>query len=894
MLNRDHNCPFRVLVIEDESRYSAMIASSLEASSYAWKIKVVATTAEAYTVLQHRMVDVILFDLDIVELSASAERSDVPLFHLKQLRKICTPTTTIVVLTERDDRTSVDLIHHGAQDCLMKHELSPSTLLHTMQNAAARQQLQQDLDSTQQQIVRTTALMNRCIDNALVGIWDYDLQNKNMYLSPHWKQMLGYTDADVSNHEEWWLTLVHPDDLAHVQAAIRQHMEKRSRHFRTEHRLHHHDGHWIWVYSSGAVTWSDEGTALYRSGTTVDISARKRLEGALQEALLQLQQDHKLKERFLSNISHDIRTPMNAILGFSEMMLRAVEDDDMDKYQLREQLQLIHSNGELLNGLLSDLMELSRLRSNDMVAVKKDFHLWSLLETSIGVFLPQAKEKGLDFSFSLDPAVPMRIKSDSERLRRIIYHLLSNAVKYTDHGHIAVDASLAQGVFVLRVENTGATLSPEQKDALLPFIEEDEDTPTNSTSGIGLSVCSGLTRLIGGELCLEDRLGGGCVFSFRLPVHEGAMTASIRAESRVLCVSHDPLCRESIRHAVVTWGGQCLVASTPPESIHNVDLAIIDLREQHASVAWSMMAQGVSQAIVYDVFNHEQAAENRNLSKQVTALTWPIRLSDLYRLLEVSLRPRAVGEPSTDATEQAPPLNVLVVEDTEVNRKVAHLMLRKLGVKHTFAVNGAEALDLYRTHHHDFVLLDLNLPDISGKEVATSIRAIEAATWGRTFICALTADARPELQDVIPELDEFLTKPLSTARLGAVLDSRNSTQGSIESETLRSTLAVLEDEAESFVCEVFQQLHSAIEIIQALSVNGDYAAIYDISHRLKSAAAYVGAMPLSHLCEALCRYTKYEESVSDDVQRCVDQLCVESAHVMEALHREVAHVFNPQ
>jgi len=892
MLNRDQNCPFRVLVIEDESRYSAMIASSLEASNYAWKIKVVATTAEAYIVLAHHMVDVIVFDFDIIEFSASADRSETPLSHLKQLRDVCTPMTTIVVLIERDDKSSDDVMHYGAQDCLMKHKLSPSTLLHTMHYAAERQQLQQDLNSTQQQIVRTTALMNRCIDNALVGIWDYDFQNKNMYLSPHWKQMLGYTDAEVSNHEEWWLTLVHPDDLAHVQAAIRQHMEKHSRHFRTEHRLRHHDGHWVWVYSSGAVTWSDDGTALYRSGTTVDISARKRLEGALQEALLQLQQDHKLKERFLSNISHDIRTPMNAILGFSEMMLRAVEDDDMDKYQLREQLQLIHSNGELLNGLLSDLMELSRLRSNDMVAVKKDFQLWSLLETSIGVFFPQAKEKGLDFSFSLDPAVPIRIKSDSERLRRIIYHLLSNAVKYTDHGYIAVDASLAQGVFVLRVENTGATLSPEQKDALLPFIEE--KTPHNSVSGIGLSVCSGLTRLLGGELCLEDRPGGGCVFSFRLPVHEGAMVASIGAESRVLCVSHDPLCAELIRHAVVTWGGLCLVATTPPESINNVDLAIIDLREQHASVAWSMMAQGVSQAIVYDVLNHEQAAENRNLSKQVTALTWPIRLTDLYRLLEASLNPRAVGEPSSVATEQAPPMNVLVVEDTEVNRKVAHLMLRKLGVRHAFAVNGAEALDLYRTHHHDFVLLDLNLPDISGKEVATSIRAIEAATWGRTFICALTADARPELQDAIPELDEFLTKPLSTARLGAVLDGRNSMQGSIESETLRSTLAVLEDEAESFMCEVFQQLHSAIETIPELSLNGDYAAIYDISHRLKSAAAYVGAMSLSHLCEALCRYTKYEESVSDDVQRCVDQLCAESVHVMQALHREVAHVFNQQ
>ncbi len=890
MLNRDQTRPFRVLVIEDESSYSRMISSTLEASQYAWAMKVVPTVSEAYTVLDHQTVDVILFDLDAIEVTSTSSGGDTALFYLKKLRFLCAPTTTIVVLSAGDDRMRNNVMHYGAQDCLIKGELSPLTLMHTMQHAAERQQLQQDLDSTQQQVLRTSALMNRCIDNALVGIWDYDIRRHTMYLSPHWKRMLGYCDTEVPNDEEWWLTLVHPDDLADVHRAIREHMEQRTPHFRTEHRLRHHDGYWVWVYSSGAVTWSEHGTALYRSGTTVDISERKRLEVELQEALVKLQQDDKFKERFISSISHDIRTPMNAILGFSELLLRAVEEDDTDKYQLREQLQLIHSNGELLNGLLSDLMELSRLRSHDMVAVKKDFQLWTLLETSIAAFESQAKEKGLDFRFVLDPAVAMRIKSDSERLRRIIYHLLSNAVKYTNQGDVAVYATFSQGVFVLRVENSGATLSAERKANLLRLLAE--SAPDKITTSIGLSVCNGLARLLGGTLQFEDREGGGCVFSFVLPVDQGAIIARIDVKSRVLCVSQDPLCAALIRHAVHTWGGQCLLASTAPDVIADVNLAIIDVRDQHGSAALPVIAQGVSQVMLYDGVNHEQAVEYRQLPQQMTALSWPIRISEFYHLLKASVNTHVVGETITGTAQL--PMHVLVVEDTEVNRKVARLMLRKLGVQHTFAVNGQEALALYQSFHYDFILLDLNLPDISGKEVAAGIRAIEAASWGRSFICALTADARPELQDAIPELDEFLTKPLSTARLGAVLDSRNSIQCAIDSEGLHRTLSVLDDEAESFICEVFQQLRSSIVSMQALSPDDDYVAIYEVSHRLKSAAAYIGAMTLSHLCEELCRYTKGEPVALDEVQRCITQLCSEAVDVMEALHREVAHVFKQQ
>ncbi|MDQ6979624.1 MAG: PAS domain-containing protein [Mariprofundaceae bacterium] len=889
-MNCNQSPPFHVLIIEDDSTYSAMIASYLETSNDTWHIEVASTTTEAYTLLDHQMMDIILFDLDITEFNVPSNGKDAAstaLLHLKQCRSICNGATAIVAITHRHDDIGSRVIECGGQDCLIKDEISPFTLVHAMHDAVERQQLRQNLSHTQQQIESTTALMNRCIDNALVGIWDYDLRHHRMYLSPHWKKMLGYTHYTIPNKEEWWLTLVHPDDLARVEAAIRQHMDKRSRHFRTEHRLRHHDGHWIWVYSSGAVTWSDDGRPLYRSGTTVDISDRKRLEGALQETLIKLQQEHKRKERFLSSIGHDIRTPMNAILGFSELMLRALEDGDLDKQQLREHLKLIHSNGELLNGLLSDLLELSRLHSNDVVAVNKTIHLWRLLETSILVFRPSAKEKGLDFQLLIDPSIPMSINIDGERLRRIIYHLLSNAVKHTDDGYILVHASFTQGQFALRVENTGARMTTKQKRMLHRNLEE--SAQHKITEGIGLSICSGLTRILGGKLHLKDRVGGGSVFSLTLPISHDVVVARFNAVPRVICISHDPSCARYISHAVVTWGGQCVVATTPPAQVSDVDVLLMDIREQRGGNAWPSSPHNTQRAIIYDTLNHEHDVEPYMLAQGVTHLTWPIQLSELYRLLD---SPVASSTVATGTEEARLPLNVLVVEDTEINRKVAYLMLRKLGVQHTFAVNGTEALALYRAHHYDFVLLDLNLPDISGKEVAAGMRAIEADTWGRTFICALTADARPELQDDIPELDEFLTKPLSTERLSTVLDSRDSIQSSIESATFHNTLDLLGDEAESFVHEFFQQLRSSVAKMQAALLAEEYSAIYDVCHSLKSAAGYVGAVTLSHLCETLCACTKHQHPVWDDVQHDVDQLGIASEQVMEALHKEFAHVLS--
>jgi len=878
----------RILIVEDNPGDAELIEAYLEeVNDVRWQVDHVSCIVDAQAELLRAAADIVLLDMNLPDSTG--------LSGLKKLRNMCDVSTTFIVLTGLDNQDmAVDAIQHGAQDYLVKTGLTPAVLMRSIHYAVERQQLHKKMLQTQLQAERATEMMNRCIENADVGIWDYNLHRNEMYLSRHWKKMLGYEDHHVETTEAWWLSLVHPDDLDLVLGAIEAHVQQRTTGYHTEHRLLHRDGHWVWVFSSGAMTWGEHGEPLYRSGTTVDISDRKRLEEVLNDTLLKLRQQVKLKDMFLVNISHDIRTPMNAVLGFTELMLNHLYQGRMDKQLFRQHLEVIQSSGQLLNGLLTDLLEFSRLQSGDVTITKKNFPLWEMIETSTLLFYQQANEKGLTFDLCIDPALPMYMNHDGDRLRRVLYNLVSNAVKYTQEGHVCIRAELQDKVLNISVEDTGPGIDDTIKDILFQPFERNIEHEQLDGFGLGLPICQGLVALMGGELELKDRQGGGCIFSILLPLHKQALSAQLSAHQQVLCVSDDDRCAKRVHQAVELWGGSCQVVTVMPENTAKFDAVVVDARGSDEAgfdvgMVASLKPSTTRLAMIQHLFGDtmSQGTQSEEDWNQITALTWPLRLSELHQFLESREHDQ---HPSSSISAMHIPAEILVVEDNAINRQVVGGMLNQMGVRYVFAIDGEEALAAYREKPYPLVLLDLNLPDITGKSVAQGIRAMEREHWGYSYIVALTADARPEIRSEIPQLNEFLTKPISSEQLYKALQSWQHRFTSIEHQQFMEVLKMLgsQEAMRAFVQEGFKQLREIPLTLQVFRLEQSYPEMFDAAHTLKGTASYLGALRLTDLCERLCVLTddKLVEFNHREIEIIMGKLEDEVSRVKHGLHME--------
>ena len=255
------------------------------------------------------------------------------------------------------------------------------------------------------------------------------------------------------------------------------------------------------------------------------IDARDQLEQQVAQRTRELRQarDEALaasqsKTRFLATMSHEIRTPLNAVIGMSDLLLASPMDE-----RHREMIQTIHESGDYLLNLVNDILDTSQIETGRLALNPRTFDLHSLLDDVLNLFRHQASIRQLDLQLSLSPGAPQWLIGDDLKLRQILFNLLGNACKYTNHGEIrlVVEATRtsAEAVGLLfRVSDTGIGIAP----TALPFIFEEfvghaNPEQTSQSAGLGLAICSRLCQLMAGEITVESSLGKGSCFSVRLP-----------------------------------------------------------------------------------------------------------------------------------------------------------------------------------------------------------------------------------------------------------------------------------------------------------------------------------------------------------------------------------------
>ena len=519
-----------------------------------------------------------------------------------------------------------------------------------------------------------------------------------------------------------------------------------------------------------------------------DMTEINRVQSTMRAALDRAEAGDLAKSRFLATMSHEVRTPLNGIVGFTSLLL----DMPLTAEQ-RDYVQMIRTSGESLIQLTSDILDFAKIESRSVKLELKPGNPRLIVEDTLDLMAVQVAEKQIELLHWVDENVPTVVPLDDARLRQVLSNLVWNAVKFTDRGTVAITvraevAAPAGGAepgprLAFSIRDTGIGIAPEHHALLFkPFSQVDESsTRRYGGTGLGLAICRNLVELMGGTIAMESEPGKGSCFKFSLPLRAEAGPAPARPtlnleRVRLALVARPGPFQEEFARVVQRWRVR-LATVAEPAALAGVeyDLGFVELPPDLARQIAVLPAGGVPWRVgqTYGIVpvgleNEVRSALRAHFSQLINK---PLHHDALLALLTgIPAGPPALARVRSFG------LNVLVVEDNVVNQRLVQRLLANMGCRATVAGNGRIALnELARPDAaYDLVLMDLHMPELDGLSAIEKIRAGEAGEAARKiWIAVLTADARTEQREVVMAAgaNDYLVKPVGVADLASGLQN---------------------------------------------------------------------------------------------------------------------------
>jgi PAS domain S-box-containing protein len=721
-------------------------------------------------------------------------------------------------------------------------------------------------------------------ENAGVGVAHTAFDGRWLRVNEKLCAIVGYTRDELLHRT--FQDLTYPEDLPASLDRLDRLRRGEIFSYSLEKRYVRKDGTPVWIDVSVSLQRDASGAPAYMIAIIQDISVRKRLEAELRRAKDAAEAASRTKSEFLAHVSHEVRTPLGAILGMNELALSTPVTEQQRKY-----LTVVQSSAEALLGVIDDLLDFSKIEAGKLELDRAPFSLRAALKDTMRLLALRAHRKGLELVGHVRPDVPDTFVGDASRLRQVLLNLVGNAIKFTQAGEVVVEVSsevgpigpisvMTEARLHFEVRDTGIGIPRDKQEKIFEAFEQADRSTTRryGGTGLGLSIASRLVGLMDGRITVASEPSRGSMFCFTInlqqtlqPERAARPPAELHALP-VLIVDDNAASRRALEEWLRAWGTEPRIVGDSRAALEALQqaaasgrpyaLVVLDSRlpgtDALAVAAHVLQTPALSAGGVLLLATEDQAADLKQYHELgiVACVMKPVVEEEL---LDAVCRARSLPSPVPGMRTDQPDdsgsaraggrrLHVLLAEDNPFNQAVMEELLPRRG--HTFRIvgDGREALAALQREHFDVMVLDIHMPEMDGFQVVAAQRQRERGTWRHLPIIALTArSADGERERCLRAgMDDYLVKPVRGVELFAAIDrvvSRGGAPSPVASDPgvpsvaldPARLLAACDGDADLLrkMCRHFRTFVPGLleEVSEALR-NRDAARLWEATHKL--------------------------------------------------------------
>jgi two-component system sensor histidine kinase RpfC len=624
-----------------------------------------------------------------------------------------------------------------------------------------------------------------------------------------------------------------------------------------------------------------------------------KLVTRLFDSLHRAEAANQAKRRFLSTVSHEMRTPLNAIVGMNDLL----RDTNLNAEQA-EMAKAMHEASRSMLKLIENVLDISKIEAGKVEIEETDFDLHGLINTTAGVLAPQAELRGLRLSTQVMPEVPHALRGDPYHLRQVLYNLIGNSIKFTEKGGVTLTVStLGESDHAVRlrfeVRDTGIGIEPSVQERIFEsFVQADDSTTRRyGGTGLGTTISKQLVEMMGGQIGLSSEPGKGSTFWFELPLRKQAEAQKAEVSfrlngTRVMLIGFSDIELRGLEQDLSSWGARTGWAARAEVAAARLAEArslghpyhLVLVREGTEADSGEVLArlktvgnQKSPPAVLCMSVASEPRRREALAAGYSAVLDMPLKKRLLFNAVHSATAAQAEQEgvvslsdyyASRDANRRR--YQILVAEDNAVNQRVILGILERAGHRVRMVGDGEQALDILENERFDVVIMDINMPELGGLDAARAYRFMDPEA-SRVPIIMLSADVTSETikECMDAGIDAFLPKPIEARRLlDTIADviSKRESVAAVDSTVDRDDAPLVLNSAalaevaligsgNNFMPDLVngfvQDGEALLRQMEAAIAAEQFDALRDLVHAMKGSAVTLGAEQLCKTCADL-------------------------------------------